>query len=198
MSCHSFSLSLSLSLSLTLTRSRARATAVNFECAQHSWIESLLQRRDLIRNKRLQIPDILTQVDREHSAHLVVVTGQTARTRSELEAAGLSAHLVVITAHTLLLPQRNPWYYHSAHLVVTTAQPLLLPQHRQSLANAKYWQSTQNSQRCHPIWSCTWSNLWTIFRSGLPNIRGGRVSQRTPWYQKPPCSGGGGAAASER
>ena len=60
---------------------------------------------------------------------------------------------------------------------VGTASPNRLPYHRQSLANAKSWQSTQNSRQSDQFWSGTSSNLRALFRSGLPNIGGATVAR---------------------
>ena len=51
-----------------------------------------------------------------------------------------------------------------------------LPRQRSKLANAKYWQIAQISQQSDHFWTCTWSNVNTLFRSGLPNSTGATVT----------------------
>ena len=42
-------------------------------------------------------------------------------------------------------------------------------------STAKYWQIIQNSRQSDHFWTCTWSNVKALFRSGLPNITGATV-----------------------
>ena len=60
------------------------------------------------------------------------------------------------------------------------SHPFVVPQHRSCLANAKYWQITRTSQQSDHFWSCAWSNIRTLFRSGLRNITGATVPPRAP------------------